>query len=350
MRKIISVVGARPNFIKLAALHPYLKKSFNHVIVHTGQHYDYELSQNFFEELSLPNPNYNLQVGSQASSDQIKLIKSKSQKVLEREKPDLVLVYGDTNSTVGGAQASHAAKIPLAHVEAGVRSFDDSMPEEINRKTVDHLSNILFCPTQLAVKNLKNEGIKNNSYFTGDTMYEVLLKIKPSKSILSNLGIRPKEYYFATIHRQENTDNLKRLKTLIKSLSKLDRIVIFPLHPRTKKSASSTKNDYGNIMFIDPVNFKNSISLQQNSIMILTDSGGIQKEAYYLKIPCLTLRSKTEWPETVASGWNKLVDCQEKKILKCSRETVLPKKHPNYFGNGDASIKIVQIIKEFLYD
>lgn len=347
-KKIVSIVGARPNFIKLAALDPYLRENFNHIIVHTGQHYDYELSKNFFDELSIPAPNYNLEVGSLPANDQIELIKSKCQKVLKKEKPDLVLVYGDTNSTVGGAQAYQVAKIPLAHVEAGVRSFDESMPEEINRKTVDHLSNILFCPSQLAVENLKNEGIGENVYFTGDTMYEVLLKVKPDQSILSKLGIRPKEYYFATIHRQENADNPKRLKTLIKILSKLEKKVIFPLHPRTERSLSSVKEDYGNIMFIDPVNFKNSISLQQNSIMILTDSGGIQKEAYWLKVPCITLRDHTEWPETVTSGWNRLVGSNKILIKEAISNFVKPNKHPDLYGDGDASLKIYRILKNYL--
>lgn len=350
MKKIISIVGARPNFIKLAALSTVLEKHFDHVIIHTGQHYDYGLSQNFFDELLIQQPNYNLSVGSQDRHDQISKIRKGCEKILIKEKPDIVMIYGDTNSSLGGAEAAFETKIPIAHVEAGVRCFDDTMPEEINRKTIDKISNILFCPTEISIENLRSEGVVENVYLVGDTMHDALLRIKLNLSILKVTGVKPKKYYFATIHRQKNTNHIRRLEILLKVFSKLDKKVIFPLHPRTKKVLLKLKNNFKNINLIEPLNFGNSISLQKHSKMILTDSGGVQKEAYYLKVPCLTLRNTTEWPETVKSGWNKLVDDDENKILYYSKKFVPPKRHPSYFGKGHVAPKIINILKEYLYD
>ena len=306
-KKIISIVGARPNLIKLAALHPNLCKDFNHTIIHTGQHYDLELSQYFFDELKIPDPNYNLGVGSATHGIQTARILSGCEKILLSVKPDIVLIYGDTNSTLGGVLAAAKLQIPTAHIEAGMRSYDRSMPEEINRVITDHISSLLFCPSASAAKFLKKERIIKNVFITGDVMYDIFLKVKPDFSILKRLNIKPKSYYFTTIHRQENTDNSIKLGKIIDVLDNLDFPVIFPVHPRTKKAISKNKFRYNNIKFVNPLKFSYNLALQKNSKAVLTDSGGIQKEAYWLRVPCITFRNSTEWPETVETGWNFLI-------------------------------------------
>lgn len=349
MKKILSVVGARPNFIKLASLQPFLEKSFDHVIIHTGQHYDYDLSGGFFAELAIPKPDYNLKVGSGERIQQIKKIRERCVKIIRKEKPVCVLIYGDTNSSLGGAEAAKAAKVPVAHIEAGVRSFDKSMPEELNRVAIDRISNILFCPTKASTENLKQEKITKNIFTVGDTMYDVFLKTKLDTQIIKKIGLKPKKYYFATIHRQANTNSSTRLKRLFLAFTKLKQIVVIPMHPRTKKALSKIKIDLANVYPIDPVTFKESITLQKNSLMVLTDSGGIQKEAYYSKVPCLTLRSNTEWPETVKSGWNTLVDTNVKKIVYFTQKFIRPQKHPPYFGEGNAAEKISRVLNQLYY-
>lgn len=347
-KKILSVVGARPNFIKLAALHPILETSFNHVIVHTGQHYDYGLSQNFFVELKLPVPNYNLEVGSYPRGKQVSLIREKSTEVLKIEKPDIVIVYGDTNSTLGGALAASKLGIKIAHIEAGIRSYEKSLPEEINRVEADRLSSILFCPSQIATKNLEKEGINKNVYFTGDVMYDIFLKTKSEKAILEKLGLKNHNYYFSTIHRQVNTDRRINLESILIALGKLDKVVIMPVHPRTEKAVAGYKIKTRNIRFIKPVNFSQNIALESNAKTIITDSGGIQKEAYWLKVPAITLRDSTEWPETVSSGWNKLVGANKNLIAREIKDFKKPDKHPNYYGKGDASLNVSQILQSYL--
>lgn len=348
-KKIISVVGARPNFIKLAALHPFLNKDFNHIIIHTGQHYDFELSKSFFDELKIPKPKYNLGVGSATYGEQTGKIIERCEKVLIDEKPDLVIVYGDTNSTLASALSASKLNIPVAHVEAGMRSHDRSMPEEINRVITDHLSSLLFCPSAFAVKCLSKEGIIKNVYNTGDVMYDIFLKIKPNHLVLKRFNLKPKSYYFATVHRQENTDNLQRLRQIFNIFESLDRPVILPIHPRTRKALSRIKINLKNTKLLEPVKFSDNIALEQNSSVILTDSGGIQKEAYWLKIPCLTLRNSSEWPETVESGWNHIMDLDSELILKYMIQRVKQSKtHLQYYGKGDSAKKIINVIKKWL--
>jgi UDP-N-acetylglucosamine 2-epimerase len=352
--KILTVVGARPQFIKLAPLSKILRENgINEIIVHTGQHYDENMNDLFFKELEIPEPDYNLGIGSGNHGEQTGRMLIEIEKIMLKENPDLVIVYGDTNSTLAGALAASKLHVKLAHVEAGLRSFNKRMPEEINRVLTDHVSDILFCPTQTAVENLKNEGITNGVYLVGDVMFDALLhfsKISDIKSnILERLNIKPKEYYLATIHRAENTDNYERLKNILTAFSKLDEMVVFPIHPRTRKMI----NYYGlddllennNVKVIDPVGYLDMLKLEKNAKAILTDSGGVQKEAFWLKVPCITLRDETEWIETVNLGWNRLVGSNVEKILEAVRD--LKFGTDVNFDNDFSAKKVYEIIKKF---
>ena len=380
--KIITIVGARPQFIKAAAVSRmiqefnrrsqtrlYEKKRIQEILVHTGQHYDYLMDKVFFEELELPKPDYHLGVGSGSHARQTGIMLEKIEAVLQKEKPKVIMVYGDTNSTLSGALAAAKLNIPVAHVEAGLRSYNQSMPEEINRLLTDHLSTLLFCPTDQAVRNLLKEGIKDGRTRivknVGDVMYDSILyysKIAEKKSaILHGLNlvnpqstIRNPQYYLATLHRAENTDDSKVLNSILKALNEIGRntFVVLPLHPRTKKMMKVHHLfSFKNIKFIEPVSYLDMLKLEKNAKAILTDSGGVQKEAYWLKVPCFTLREETEWVETVKSGWNILVGTRMKRIVKEvshqeGRRRYL--KGDGVFGDGRASHKIVQIlVREF---
>lgn len=347
-KKIVSIVGARPNFIKLAALHPALKSTFEHVIVHTGQHYNYKLSQEFFNELAIPAPNFNLEIGSHIRRKQIILVRGKTIEILKVEKPNIVIVYGDTNSTLGGALAAHRLKIAIAHVESGLRSYDNSLPEELNRVKTDRISNLLFCSSLISVDNLKKEGITEGVHLTGDVMRDIFIKTIPNNSILTKHNLEKRNYYFSTIHRQSNTNNKINLKSIFSTLSGLDKIVIMPIHPRTKKAIFNLKIKFKNIKLINPVNYSQSIALQMNAKTIITDSGGIQKEAYWLKVPCITLRNSTEWPETIVSGWNKLVGTKKPAIREAILSFKKPLLHYDLYGDGHTSAKICSILENYL--
>jgi len=325
---IVSIVGARPQFIKLAPLSKVLREEgFKETIVHTGQHYDDNMSDIFFKELEIPEPDYNLGIGSGSHGEQTGKMLIAIEEVLMKRKPDLVIVYGDTNSTLAGALASSKLHIKLAHVEAGLRSFNKMMPEEINRIVTDHLSDILFCPTETAVKNLEKEGITKGVYLVGDIMFDALMyfsRISEEKSkILQNLKLNPKEYYLLTIHRAENTDNYDRLKNILLAIAQFRRKAVFPIHPRTRSRIKEFNLDKyldnENILLIDPVGYLDMISLEKNAFAIFTDSGGVQKEAFWLRVPCITLRDETEWIETVKYGWNTLVGANIEKILEAER-------------------------------
>jgi len=351
--KIISVIGARPQFIKCAPVSKELRKNNFEILIHTGQHYDYEMSKLFFDQLEIPEPDYNLGIGSLSHGEQIGRMLIELEKIFLKEKPDIVIIYGDTNSTLAGALASGKLKIPTGHIEAGLRSFDKTMPEEINRVIADHISNFLFVPTKTAVYNLKNEGIFKQVFLVGDVMYDALkqnMKIAKKSKILKNLDIQPKNYFLTTIHRPSNTDNILNLSNILEVFSSTHEKIVFPIHPRTEnfiKKHGLEKKIGENISIIKPVSYFDFVWLEKNAKKILTDSGGIQKEAYLLKVPCITLRENTEWIETIKDGWNILVGAHKKKILDAMNNFKPSGKQRNHFGNGDASRKIVKILDEY---
>ncbi|MFH1562460.1 MAG: UDP-N-acetylglucosamine 2-epimerase (non-hydrolyzing) [Nitrospirota bacterium] len=362
--KVVTIVGARPQFIKLAPLSQKLRLKCNEVLIHTGQHYDYEMSKVFFDELGIPAPDYHLEVGSARHGAQTGKMLIKIEEVLIKEKPDVVLVYGDTNSTLAGALAASKLNIPVGHVEAGLRSFDRSMPEEINRVVSDHLSSFCFAPTQTGVDNLKKEGIyppptpsqEGIVYLTGDVMYEAAIRgieIARAKSqILAQLGIEEKGYLLVTLHRVSNTDIPQNLTSIIDALVELNEKIVFPVHPRTKKALE----DYGllgrladnpSLIITPPLGYFDFLLLEYHAKKILTDSGGVQKEAYFFKVPCITLRENTEWVETVEDGWNVLVGMNKDLILQAVAGFNPDKPQRDVFGAGKASEKIVKILIDF---
>jgi UDP-N-acetylglucosamine 2-epimerase len=357
--KIISVVGARPQFIKLAVLSKTLRKKHRELILHTGQHYDDELSKKIFQQLKIPLPDFNLGIGSGNHGQQTGRMLQGIENILLKQNPDLVIVYGDTNSTLAGALAAAKLNIPLVHVEAGLRSYRKNMPEEINRVVSDHLSDFLFCPTRTAVENLKKEGITKGVYLVGDVMYDSVLQnlkiARKTSSVIKDLALKPKEFYLVTIHRAENTDESKNLKKIIDILVSIKGKVIFPAHPRVIKFIKrynllkrlKSKKD---LALIDPVSYWDMLILQENARFILTDSGGVQKEAFFLKTPCITLREETEWTETVKEGMNRVTGLNLKKIrdiLKKESTIKNTKTHP--FGDGKASQKIFRIVSREIH-
>lgn len=361
------VLGARPQIIKSAPfIHLASQDSqISLSIIHTGQHYDYEMTKIFFEELSLPEPLANLNVGSGTHAQQTAKIMLRLEKLLKRQRPDLVVVPGDTNSTLAGALTAAKLHIPVAHIEAGARSYDMHMPEEINRRLTDHCSTMLFTPTENCTQNLLKEGIgKAKIHQTGDTMYDVLIQQLPKAEktqILEQLGLKPKTYALLTTHRPENVDNLENLKNITEAIIRLNQLtIIFPAHPRTQKQLQKTKlykklENQDHIKIIKPASYHETVKLIKNAALVLTDSGGMQKEAFWLKTPCITLRETTEWPETVKLGANHLVGANKQKIIETAREilekgdeiTEKLQKAPNPFGDGEASRKILGVIKSF---
>lgn len=350
--KVASIVGARPNFIKMAPVSKEIRRSFSEVIIHTGQHYDYEMDKIFFDELGIPDPDYHLGVGSGPHGRQTGEMLKKIEEILLKEKPDVALVFGDTNTTLAGALAATKMHIRVAHVEAGLRSFDRRMPEEANRVLTDHCSDLLFCPTLTSVENLKREGIMKGVYLTGDVTVEALqghFKIATERSkVLDELDLRPKEYFLATLHRAENTDNYLNLKNITDSFSEIENIV-FPCHPRTEKLLKQFKlwdSVAAHVKVTKPMGYYDMLVLEKNARKILTDSGGVQKEAYILDVPCITLRKNTEWVETVSDGWNVLVGDDRELILKMANEFEPRKAKTNVFGNGRASAIIMRLMEE----
>lgn len=352
--KVVSIVGARPQFIKAGAVSRELRKQHREILVHTGQHYDYEMSGIFIDGLNVPPPEANLDVGSGSHATQTGAMLRGIEDVLVAERPDWLLTYGDTNSTLAGALAAAKLGTPSVHIEAGLRSFNRCMPEEINRVVVDHLSNLLLCPSDAAVRNLAAEGITRNVYIVGDVMLDVLnwarerIASQPP-AIVERLGLSPRGYLLATTHRSENTDDLARLTHILNGFNSLEEPVVFPVHPRTRKAIHQAGcRMRPQVRTIDPVGYLEMVALAESARMILTDSGGLQKEAYWLRVPCLTLRDQTEWIETVEAGWNQLIGADSKKILEAVHSFVPNDTHPSLYGDGFAAVNCVERLAAFV--
>ena len=346
--KVLSVVGARPQFIKAAVLSRVLGRSHHEVLLHTGQHYDDCMSGQFLRELALPTPDYELGVGSGSHAQQTAKMLVGIEEAIVREQPDAMVVFGDTNSTLAGALAAAKVGIKIAHVEAGLRSFNRSMPEEVNRVLVDHLSTWLFCPSDSSAKNLETEGIFQGIHVVGDLMAEAIESVDAafSSAVFERLDLQPQQYLLATIHRAENTDDHERLKLLLVALASIEETVVLPIHPRTKQAIGGTGlAELSGIQFIDPVGYADMVALERSARMILTDSGGVQKEAYWLGVPCLTLREETEWTETVEAGWNVLTGVDAQRILKTVRMFEPPSERPALYSEGRASDRIVALLE-----
>lgn len=351
--KIATVVGARPQFIKAAPVSRELRKRHQEILIHTGQHYDANMSDIFFDELHIPRPDYNLEIGSGSHGRQTGAILAKVEEVLLEEKPDALLVYGDTNSTLAGALAAAKLHIPVMHIEAGLRSFNRNMPEEINRVLTDHLARWLFCPTDTAVANLASEGITAGVYQIGDVMYDAFLYNRElalaHSSILDQLNLNPKEFVLCTIHRAENTDDPQRLGEILRAVSAAPLPVVLPLHPRTRKiiQEQGLSSLLGSkVQVIDPVGYLDMIALESACRKLMTDSGGVQKEAYFAQVPCITMRDETEWVETVETGWNTLAGADSKRISEALASAAPPAGQPPIFGQGDSARRFVSIIEE----
>ena len=351
---IASVVGARPNFIKLSPVHRAVTGFADHTIIHTGQHYDYEMSEIFFKEFDLPRPDYNLEVGSGNPAYQIGEMIRRLEPIMVKSRFDFVIVYGDTNSTFAGALAASRLGARVAHVESGLRSFDRRMPEEVNRVLIDHIADYLFAPTQTAVKNLKNEHVIGKIVYTGDVSVETIRKamsFTPKSRIVDELELDSKSYLLFTMHRAENTNSKTDLASVIRAFEKLQGIkIVFPIHPRT----ADVLKEFGlkerldrctNVQVIQPVGYVDFVRLMQDAAKVVTDSGGVQKEAYLLSVPCITMRRNTEWVETVKGGWNVLTDTNTDKIVRAAKKWKPLRPTRPVFGNGKASTKIANIIR-----
>ncbi len=359
--KLVTILGARPQFIKAAPVSKALKQAgYREFLLHTGQHYDYNMSQVFFDELDIAQPDVNLGIGSGLHGEQTARMLTGIEQVLIRERPDWVLVYGDTNSTLAGALAAVKLHLPLAHVEAGLRSFNRQMPEEHNRVLTDHCSDLLLCPTQTAVDNLAREGLPASQpgvrlALVGDSMYDAVLlfaRLGNQRSrILDDLGLQRGGYRLATVHRQENTDEAQRLEAILEGLLRSQLPVILPVHPRTQARLAELglleKLAGTHLRLIEPLGYLDMLVLEQNARQILTDSGGMQKEAFFFEVPCVTLRDETEWIETVQSGWNVLAGADAAKI-EAAFNTLHPEDSalPQIFGDGHAAEKIVSNLTE----
>ncbi|MEI6264170.1 MAG: UDP-N-acetylglucosamine 2-epimerase (non-hydrolyzing) [Sphingobacteriia bacterium] len=343
MKKIVTVVGARPQFIKHFPLELELKKYFNVISVHTGQHFDDKMSKIFFDELNISKPDYRLNLTKSSHAGQTGEMLFFIEEILIKENPVAIVVYGDTNSTLAGALAAAKIHVPVIHVEAGLRSYNKEMPEEINRIMTDHVSSLLFCSSNIGINNLITEGITNGVSECGDLMKDALLILKDK---LSNFVNEP--YIYATFHRPYNTDGFERISEILNNLNSLPAKVVFPVHPRTRKVMENNNlilSSFENIQFIEPVGYIESLSYQKFSLCVVTDSGGIQKEAYWLKRKCITVRSETEWVETLNGNWNELVFKDLNLIGKSFNNVPNESEYQNdLYGNGDAAVRITSAI------
>jgi UDP-GlcNAc3NAcA epimerase len=348
--KIVTVVGARPQFVKASALSPALRRDHHEILVHTGQHYDPGMSDVFFEELDIPAPDHHLGIGSGPHGAQTGAMLAAVESVLQKETPDAVIVYGDTNSTLAGALAAAKLGLPVAHVEAGLRSFDRRAPEEINRVVADRLSTWLFVPSDVARDQLAREGIHAGVHVVGDIMLDCVRRHAERAVLRSRAlerhGLTPGAYYLATVHRAGNTDDPDALRDILTALGALEGPVILPLHPRTAKRVGELGLALAtNVKAVAPQGYLDMLALQRGAACVLTDSGGMQKEAYYLGVPCVTLRGETEWVETVATGWNTLAGTEPQRILAAvARRPDAATPRPELYGDGTTARRIVEIL------
>ena len=350
--KLISLIGARPQIIKEAILNQeFEKKGIKEILVHSGQHYDFNMSDVFFKVLNIKKADYNLGIGSGTHAEMTGKTMIEFEKVVLKEHPDIILVYGDTNTTLAGALVGSKLKIPVAHVEAGIRQEPKDMPEEINRVLTDHVSKYLFCPSKLAMDNLKKENIKEGVYFTGDIMYDLFLKMKPhfDESIINKFNLEENKYIVTTIHRDFNTDNKSNLEAILKELDKISKEikVVFPIHPRTKKRIEEfdLKQYTKNILMIEPLDYLSMMGLVQKSLFVITDSGGLQKEAYFAGKRAIVVMPDTGWRELTDAGWNILSRPDEiKDKMNCVINDTIDSKPKNIYGDGNAGKKIVSYI------
>jgi UDP-GlcNAc3NAcA epimerase len=350
--RIATIIGNRPQFVKAAAVSRGLHEHFDELIIHTGQHYDDELSRVFFDELDVPRPAYELGAGTGSNTAQTARILTALEPVLEEVRPQLALVYGDTNSTLAGALAAAQAGIPLGHVEAGMRSFDRTMPEELNRVLADHASDLLLCSTQTAIENLEREGARGEAHLVGDVMADVSLAFRDiaeqRSTILAELRLERGGYLVVTAHRAGNVDDPERLAALVALLERLPRPVIFPVHPRTRARLEDggLLERLDGVTLVAPLGYLDFLKLARHAGAVLTDSGGVQKEAYLLGVPCVTLRDRTEWVETVEVGWNVLVDLDAEAAL-AAIERRPPAERPELYGGGHAAQRVAEVLAAY---
>ena len=357
--KIMTVVGARPQFIKAAAVSRVLREKHREILVHTGQHYDENMSRVFFDELHIPEPDYNLAVGSGTHAHQTAAMLTGIEDLIYECQPDCLLVYGDTNSTLAGALAASKLLLPVVHVEAGLRSYNRAMPEEQNRVLTDHLSTVLFCPTDTAVENLKKENITDGVYQVGDVMCDAVLYYRAQAEAAYGAGgvtlealdgapvDLPGAYYLATVHRAENTHDEKNIAEILRAFAALDAPVVFPVHPRSRQMVTEIvkAEGYDNILTVQPVNYLCMLYLTRHAKTVVTDSGGLQKEAYILETPTVTVRDQTEWVETVESGYNRLCPPETRALLAAVGGMKPDQaKHRDYYGDGHAAERITEIL------
>jgi UDP-GlcNAc3NAcA epimerase len=350
--RIVTIIGNRPQFVKAAAVSRRLRETFDELIVHTGQHYDDELSRVFFDELDVPPPERELGAGTGSNTAQTARILAALEPVLAELEPQLALVYGDTNSTLAGALAAAQARIPVGHVEAGMRSFDRTMPEELNRVLTDHASDLLLCSTSTAVTNLEREGAAGEAHLVGDVMADVSLAFRDVAAqrsrILEELDLEPGGYLVVTAHRAGNVDDPARLEALVSLLERLPRPVVFPVHPRTRARLDATglTERLAGVTVVAPLGYLDFLELARHARAVLTDSGGVQKEAYLLGVPCVTLRDRTEWVETVESGWNTLVDLDADAAL-AALDRQPPAERPELYGGGHAAERAREVLAAY---
>jgi UDP-GlcNAc3NAcA epimerase len=348
--KILSIVGARPEFVQAAPVSRALRSRHQEILVHTGQHYDHLMSQTFFDELALPRPNYNLGVGSGSHAFQTAQMLVRLEAVMTIEEPDVVVVRGDTNSTLAGSLAASKVGTPIVHIEAGERSFDRKTPEEINRLVTDRLAQHHLCASHTAIEHLAEEGIRSSVHWTGDVMLDATMASLPianeRSQVLERLQLTPGAYTLATVHRASNTDDRERLRQIVNALNQMKEAVVFPVHPRTCAALRDLSISWApHIKPVDPVGYLDMLMLEQHARLIVTDSGGVQREAYFLGIPCLTIRDETEWTETIDAGWNRLVGTDPDRILEAWSGFTPPAHRPPIFGDGHAGERIADFLE-----